>query len=416
MKIRDILARREVIRNEMRTLVDAHPTGDMPADAATRFATLETEAETLNAAESRQAALDALDRRAGGAPVTETPLAEAVATRGLTREMRMVDRVSRETGVAAAGISPGRVIHSLITGRRPDSQAEQRAMGEVTGTAGGYLLSAPVSSNIVDLVRNRSVLINAGAITLPMGGPTLRIPQVTGDPVADVRQEGAAIPETDGVFSALNLTAHSIGALVRVSAELLDDAPSFAAELDVQMAAVMALRLDYLGLYGTGAGNQPLGLRNTAGLQEVSMGANGVAFSGAVNYAPILALLQKLEEHNATPDTLVWAPRSKYELANIVDGVGVWLNDNRIPTSVAGLRKLTSNQVSTTETQGSANTASTIFVGGFDQVVVAIRNDVVIEVSREAAFNTNQVLVRALARFDVGVIRPALIGRLVGIL
>lgn len=423
MKIREILARREAIRLEMRSLVDASPTGDMPADAATRFTQLEAEAATLNAAETRQAAIDDLDRRAGGAPVTETPLAEAVATRGVRKEDRMADRVARETGVATANLSAGRAIHGLLTGRWQGAEAEQRVMAGNVGTAGGFLLPSPVSVNIVDLVRNRSVLINAGAITLPMGGPSLRIPQVTGDPGANVRAEGSAITETDGTFAALNLTAWSIGALVRVNNELLDDAPQFAAELDTQLSAVMALKLDSLGLYGTGA-SQPLGLRRVVGLQEIVAGVvggdqnDGASPSQMGWWDPVLDLMQKLEQANATPQTLVWAPRTRYEFAKLKDGLGAYLNSTRAPDAINTLTKLVSNQISISETQGSANTASTIFIGDWSNVAIAIRSDITIEMSREAdtAFKQNQTLVRAIMRADVGVVRPDKLGRLIGVL
>jgi HK97 family phage major capsid protein len=72
---------------------------------------------------------------------------------------------------------------------------------------------------------------------------------------------GAEISEQDGSFGAQNLVAHSLAVLVRVNAELLDDAPIFGAVLDNSLAQATALALDYAGLYGNGVG-QPLGLRN----------------------------------------------------------------------------------------------------------------------------------------------------------
>jgi HK97 family phage major capsid protein len=414
MTIREILQRREAIRLEMRAIVDGHPDGNLPDDKATRFTALETEATTLQAAEQRQATLDAMDRRAGGAPVTETPLAEAVATNGLTREQRMVDLVSRQSGVACANLSAGRAIRAKITGDWTGAEAERRAMGESVGTTGGYMLPSPVSANIIDLVRNRSVLINAGAITIPMSNASLRVVQVTQDPVANVRAEGSAITETDGAFAALNLTAWSIAAMVRVNNELLDDAPAFAAELDTQISAFMALKLDSLGMYGTGA-SQPLGLRNVVGLQEVSMGDNG---ADQTDYDEVIDLLLAIDEANGTPAVMVQSPRSKSKLAKMKDSLSTYINASRIPDAVNALRMFTSNQISITETQGSSNAASTTFIGGFDQVAIAIRQDITIEASRVAdtSFKQNQTLVRAIMRADIGVVRPSLLGRLVGIL
>ena len=347
MTIREILQRREAVRKEMRQLVDAHP-AEMPEASATRFAELETEATALNAAEQRQATIDAMDRAAAGQPVAETPLAEAVNTYGLSREQRMTDLVSRQTGIACANLSAGRAIRGLITGHWQGAEAERRAMGEFVGTAGGFLLPSPVSANIVDLVRNKSVLINAGAITLPMRNAGLRVVQVTADPVASVRGEGTAITETDGAFAALNLHAWSIAAMVRVNNELLDDAPAFAAELDTQLSAVMALKLDSLGLYGSGA-NEPQdsatywGCRKSAWAQTAQPRPTMIL---------VLDLLLAIEQANGTPSVLVQSPRSKTKLAKLKNTLNNYFNATAIPDAVNALRMFTSNQISVTENSG----------------------------------------------------------------
>jgi len=418
MAIRDILQRREAIRVEMRALVGSAPDGNLPDDKAARFTALEAEATNLNAAEQRQATIDGLARAAGGAPATESPEAEGVTAVGLKREQRFADYVTRSTGIPTANLSAGRAIRGMVCGKWNGSEAEQRVMAGITGSAGGFLLPSPVSASIIDLVRNRCVLLNAGALTIPMDTATLRVVQVISDPVANVRQEGDAITETDGSFAAVTLQARSVGALVTISRELMDDAPAFAAELEHQLSMVLALKLDALGLYGTGASNQPLGLRNTSGLQQVSMGTNGANFSTTAPYSQILTLLQDLEQANCVPDSLVYAPRTKYELAGMQDTLNRYFNASCIPDSVNALRKLTSNQISVTETQGTASTASTLFAGDFSNCAFGIRQDLTIETSFEAgtAFAQNQVVVRALLRADFVCLRPALIGRLVGIL
>ena len=91
--IRQILMRREAIRTEMRSIVEAHPT-DLPAEQATRFAALQTEAEALNASEARAAVLAELDRRAAGVPLG------AAADAGFNN---LLEGYSIRRGVAASG-------------------------------------------------------------------------------------------------------------------------------------------------------------------------------------------------------------------------------------------------------------------------------------------------------------------------
>jgi HK97 family phage major capsid protein len=422
--IREILQRREAVRKEMRAIVDGHPDGSLPEDKATRFAALEAEATTLNAAETRQAVLDDLDRRAGGAPVTGTAEKPEVDYRtGLTREMRMVDAYAASTGTAAANLSAGKYITSMISGDWRDAEQEKRAgASEGVGSAGGFLLPSPVAPALVDLLRNRSVLINAGCVTFPMATRDLRVIQVVADPTAYSRGEGEEITESQGVFNALDLSAKSIGAVVRASRELVDDAPAFAAELDLQISKILALKIDALGLYGTGASNQPLGLRHTPGLQTISMGTNGALVSAGdgtgTGYDTLLQLINALQSANATAPTRVWAPRTEMEFALLRDGLGRYLGRSGQPDSVAAQNVLVSNQIPVNEVQGSASTASSIFMGDFANCCFGIRQEIRVEVSYEAAgsFKSNQVLVKATARVDFGVLRPYAMGMINGVL
>ena len=414
MNIRKILSRREELRTELRNILDTAPDGVLTSEAETRAAELELEADRLNAAERRAGLLSELDTRAEAAPIETRGNDDGASVFGLKPEQRMADFVARTTGTPTAGLSVGRTIRGVLTGKWDGAEAERRAMGTTLGTAGGYLIPDPIASNVLDLARNASVVIRAGASTIPMANQNLTVVRVITDPTAAFRGEGQTITESDGTFGAINLRAHSMAALVRVNNELLDDAPMFAAILDQQLAAALALKLDYAALYGTGAG-QPLGLRGTDGVNEVSMGGNGLSMP---DYDDVLDLLQEIEEENGNATTAVMAPRTRTKLAKLVTGIASDLGKLVPPAEWTALRRLVSNQVSVTETQGSSNVASTMFVGDFSQMAVAIRQDVTIEATRVAdtAFAKNQTLVRAIMRADVAVFRPGHFGRLVGIL
>ena len=426
MTLRENLQRKEAIRLELRGLADANP-GDMPAEVQARWDALEAEATALNGAEKRLGTLAAMDQRAAGlAPVTgsaETP--EVDYRLGLRREQRMADYYAARNQVAVPNLSAGRYIKAMVSGDWRDAPEEKRAAGEAVGTAGGFLLPSLVSPHLVDLLRNRAVLMAAGAVTFPMDSLTLRIVQVVADPTAVLHAESQDdITESQGTFNAVTMTARTVAAIVRVSRELFEDSPTFAAELEVQLAKVLAIQLDFLGLFGGGA-SQPLGLRNTSGIQTVSMGANGVSFVGTL--APIdnvLAVIQKIEEANATAPTMLWAPRTKAQASVLKDGLGNYFNATHLPDSFNALNKFVSNQVSVTETQGSSGAAaSSIFLGDFSNICFGIRNEFRIESSFEAgtasggsAFGKHEVLFKATMRADFAVLRPYAMGALIGIL
>ena len=211
------------------------------------------------------------------------------------------------------------------------------------------------------------------------------------------------------------ITPNSLAVLCRVNAELLDDVPSLRATLDGILAASIAVKLDYAGLYGSGTSAQPLGLRNAPGVTEGSMARNGV---NAVDYDKLLDLLLAVQAQNGTPKTLIWSPRTWTRYAKIVTGITSDMTKLAPPPDIAALRKLSSNQVSITETQGSSSVASTVFIGGFENVGLVMRQSLQIESSRVSgtAFEKNQVMVRAILRAEVAKLRPQLIGRLIGVI
>lgn len=415
MKLAEIRERRTTVQTEMRKLYDtAEAAGeDLSGDKLEKWESLKKEEADLAAKEERAQARDALDRTAQDARQVESRDAvelRAGEVRILTPEQRMADLYARRDGEP---LSAGRAICGLLSGNWAGAEAERRTMATNSSPAGGYLLSDELSAMVIDKARNASVLIAAGAGTIPMTSATLRIVGISSDPTAAWRGEGATISESDGAFNALNLSARSLAALVRCNVELLEDAPSFQATIEAQLSAALALEIDRAGLYGTGT-VQPWGLRTYDNVNETSMGNNGAALT---DYDVFLEGLKKVEDYNGAATAAIFAPRTKLALAKLKTGISGDLTKLTPPADYLALRRLVSNQVSVTETQGSATTASTAFLGDFTQMAVAIRSNIQIEASKVAdtTFAKNQILIRAIMRADIAILRPAHFCRIVGI-
>jgi HK97 family phage major capsid protein len=416
LTLQEIIARLAAIATEMRALYDeAEKAGqDLAGENLEKWNALTAERVTLQQQEQRARLRDELDRNAPARDVNNGSADEGQSVFGLTREQRTADYLHRTTGVETAGLSAGRVIAATLRGDWRDAEAERRVMGTVPGAVGGFMMPEPISANLIDLARNETVLIQAGALTIPMASKNLRVVKIATDPTAQWRGEGDTINESDGTFEAINLTAHSLAALVRVNAELMDDVPMFAATLDRMLAASLALKMDYAALYGTGVG-MPLGLRGDPNLNEVSMGTNGAA---PADYDKWLDAMYEIEADNGNPTVVIQSPRTRNKQRKLVTGITSDLTKLSAPADFTALRRLKSNQISIAETQGSASTASTDFFGGFDNTAFAIRQVVSIEASRVSgtAFDKNQVLVRAIARADFVAFRGNQLCRLIGIL
>src|SRR5207247_8835185 len=120
-------------------------------------------------------------------------------------------------------------------------------------SAGGVLVPGPLGAQLIDLARARSVVVQAGAQTIPMTSTTLRLARVLGDPTAnwyadEVRTAG--FTESQGTFGSLDLTSRTLAILTRASIELAMDAPNFEWVIETQIAAALAVAIDRAVLVG----------------------------------------------------------------------------------------------------------------------------------------------------------------------
>ena len=311
---------------------------------------------------------------------------------------------SQDAGLDSIGPgSLGRMLRAKLLGDPLGlNDAERRAMGEGVGGSGGWFVPSLVSSYVIDLARNATCVMQAGAWTLPMDGPELTLVKILTDPLAFWVGEHTAISESDGVFTPIKLKAVVLGTLIRVSQALLEDAPSAGVTIEKMMSAALGLELDRVCLLGDGV-NEPKGLLNCADINSYSMGTNGAA---PTNYDPFSYACQYVLEDNGIPTAAIMAPRTFGTLDRLKAAT---TNQPLVaPQSYQDLKKFYSNQVPVNQTQGTATTASCAFVGDFTNIVVGMRKQLTIDISPAAGtdtFSKVEALIRAYLRVDVAVLR-----------
>lgn len=110
-------------------------------------------------------------------------------------------------------------------------------------TTGSIQLPASVSTEIWDKAQESSAVMQlAQAIELPGNG--LSIPVVTGDPVADWVQEGAAKPVSTGTLSVKQMRAYTLAVIVPFSNQFRNDYDSLYNELVNRIPGVLANKFD----------------------------------------------------------------------------------------------------------------------------------------------------------------------------
>lgn len=330
----------------------------------------------------------------------------------LRPDEKLADYVRARTpeDVLEGPLSTGRFLKGIITGDWKGADAERRAYLELgTDSLGGYLVPHPLSARIIDLARNRSVVMRAGAVTIPMESADLDIAKILGDPTAYWRAEHEAITSSDMEFGKVTLKAKTLAALVKCSVEVIEDAMNLQQVVEQALSQALALELDRACLFGSGVEPEPLGLYNTEGVQVIDMGENGGPLTAYNLFSQATGKVAEANGPEARELACIMAPREYATIDAWVDDVGQPLKPTK---SFEDMRKLVSNQVPTDMTKGTASNASCIICGDFSQMLVGTRTNLVLEASRQAAdatgsaFSNLQVWIRAYLRADLVIARP----------
>jgi HK97 family phage major capsid protein len=309
---------------------------------------------------------------------------------------------------SAAGIGMAQLLRASVTGDWGSIPGEVRSqMGTDVGTGGGFLVPSRLSARIIDLSRARARVVQAGALTLPIMGPT-SFATVESEPEPEWRAEHAEVAESELTLGDRVFKPETLAVIVRLSVELAEDAPNASALIEEAIAAQLALKLDRMCLFGDGIG-KPLGLYNTTG-QDGKPAVNRINLNGPLeDYDPLSRAVEQIADNNAEAGDFLLAARTSGEIDRLKDLDG---NPLRPPRSVSDRRFLTTNQIPTNlEIEGASppiTDGSAIFVGQWADYYVAVRSPITIEATRLAgdAFKKMEILVRGYLRADAFSVRP----------
>jgi hypothetical protein len=116
--------------------------------------------------------------------------------------------------IEGESLSVGRTFRGILTGNWTGAEKEFKAVSGTTGGAGGYLLPAPVASQIIEAVRNRLSIMATGIPTVQMADRELTLARVITSPTAAVYDEEATIDEASVTFGAVKLEAKKYACIV----------------------------------------------------------------------------------------------------------------------------------------------------------------------------------------------------------
>ena len=313
------------------------------------------------------------------------------------------------------GIGLGALLRGMVLGSQ-GNPAIQNVLSEGVDSAGGFSVPVHTMLEFADLIRSKSVLANAGAQTILLDTAKTSMATLVRDPMAGWRAENDPVNVDDIVLGHVQFIPKSLAVLVKVSRELLEDSLNIDAILLNSLAQGLAEQLDDAGLYGNGLGNSPTGLKSTlvtAG-KHLALGANGAKLSAIGHYKALLTAMTQVANNDDQANAAIMAPRTRYDIAGMIDSSGQPLNPPKIIED--NLTLLDTSNVPVTIAQGTSNLASDIFVGNFSQMALGLRQGLRIEVLKESFAGNMQIGFLAHLRADWQVIRPSSFWLIEGVL
>lgn len=210
---------------------------------------------------------------------------------GFEREVSLA--AQKESKRDAKGfLIPFDILRTAI-GQDPRMLRRDQTVG--SSTAGGNLVATNLlASSFIDLLRNKSILQQAGAMTLAGLVGNIAIPRKT--TASNVYWVGEGNAPTEGAiaFDQVAMSPKTVGAFIDYSRKLmLQSTPDIETLIRADLADGIALELDRVGLYGSGSSNQPLGLKDTSGVNTKDFAAD------APTWAEIVDLETKVMTANA---------------------------------------------------------------------------------------------------------------------
>jgi HK97 family phage major capsid protein len=417
LTLREILARRETIRTELRSILDAAPDGNLGDEARTRADALQAEAERLNTHEARVAALDELDRRAAGTPLTggtddrfEALAGQVTALDVIRAQMGGTDAACGRAKEVSAELErrSGRRAEGLLFGLGVSGAPVERRVFSVTTPAGGpgsNVIQNTVSPNLIDRLRERVLVRQLGATVLSGLQGNLAIPRLKASATASWVAEGGAITASDPQTEQVSLSPKHVGGIVEISRNMVQQ-PSLdvARMVEGDLTQLIAVALDQVAIQGGGT-NQPSGILASGSGVTVNYvsGGNG----GGPTWDAIVALIAAVDTSNALGGSLAFLTNGKLvsKLRRTLK-TGADTSSNFLMTdanTLAGYPIASTQNVPSNTTRGTGTNLSALIFGDFSQLIIGFWSelDILVNPYESTAYSKGNVQIRAMATADV---------------
>lgn len=295
------------------------------------------------------------------------------------------------------------------------TEANKKAMSMGADTSLGYFVPNEILAGYIELLRAESVVMQMGATVLTgLNSSPVQMPKQTGGATGYWVGENESITESALTAGQINLTPKKVGALVKLSNELLKYSnPSVEEIIRNDLFTTIALKIDLAALRGSGTEHEPRGIANTPDICTVTIGTNG----GTPNFDYLYDMQYELQKKDAYRGKLgfVFHPAVrralvKTKIAQFTGDTGgeyvitPMVSDQSLVSWLGHPYKMTT-QIPINLTKGNSKNCTEIYFGNWAELLIGQWGTVELRASQETytAFQSDQTWIRILQEVDVQV-------------
>lgn len=350
------------------------------------------------------------------APLGTAYMHEDFVPRTFRTEMRQA------VHAGAAGADPQEMNHYRMK-RLEGMGYDTKTLSWLNELTGGALVAPPEMGELIELLRNKEALVNAGARTVPLPPQGRMVyPRQTAASLTYWVGENTNITDSDVGTGEVTLQAKKLAVLIKAPNELIRFAsPAAEALMRDDMTKSLALGLDQAGLEGAGGDHRPRGIINTQFITTIQASAAAQTTDGDKVFGPdIYRMVAAVEEANAEFEGYIMRPKTLFKFYQLRsdavgqgDAAGPFLFNlvreagANTPPTLAGYPVTKSTQVAQNRTKpGGAKSNLTYIVGGmWSDMLIGMFGAIEFAATTQGdtSFTHDQTWVRGILSADIAV-------------
>ena len=359
--------------------------------------------------------------------VEQNPVARTLSPVEMSNKERKQYSFLKAIGYAAGKVSAADAALELEVSRELESRIGSRPEGiyvdqsqlvsykrdpydtQTPAAAGNLIATDLLSDRFIDQLYNESAFLSMGVTYLRDLQGNVEIPRESTYTNGYWIGEGQPITEDEGTFDKIALSPKKLACLTKMTYEMVNQS-----SIDIERYARnrlirgLGLELDRTIGFGSGIGEEPLGIVSHPEVLSVVLGANG----GELSWSAIVDMIAEVDSANALKGGnfgFVVNARTKAKLMKTLDdpttgaGAWIWQNNNQVEGQIAGYRARCSNQIPNNLTKGTATDLSAIFFGDFSNVLMGIWSglDVMVDPYSESSNAIYRIIAKQLVDLEL---------------